>query len=189
MSKSRKPAGFPWTWKRPPPDPIRAEIVGIALSWREGEGFYVPVGHTYLGAPDQLPRNRVLADLTVLIQDPGIEKIGQNIKYEWLVLRRYGLDYRGIAFDTMLASYLLNPGRRTHSLDQIAWEHLNQKLITYKEVIGTGSKAMNFSQVPVARAVEYAAEDAEVTLTLAELLGPLLKKRAWRTCSRNWRCH
>ena len=76
----------------------------------------------------------------------------------------------------MLASYLLNPGRRTHGLDQIAWEHLNQKMITYKEVTGTGAKALNFSQVPVARAVEYAAEDAEVTLTLADRLGPLLKK-------------
>ncbi len=156
------------------PDPIRAEIVGIALSWQECEGFYIPVGHTYLGAPDQLPRDQVLADLTELIQDPRIEKIGQNIKYEWLVLRRYGLDYRGIAFDTMLASYLLNPGRRAHNLNQIAWEHLNQKLITYKEVVGSGSKALNFSAVPVNRAVEYAAEDAEVTLTLAELLGPLL---------------
>jgi len=158
------------------PDPIRAEIVGIALSWKEGEGFYVPVGHTYLGAPDQLPRDQVLLDLADLIQDSRIEKIGQNIKYEWLVLRRYGLDYRGIAFDTMLASYLLNPGRRAHNLNQIAWEHLNQKLITYKEVVGTGSKALNFSAVPVARAVEYAAEDAEVTLTLADLLGPLLIK-------------
>jgi DNA polymerase-1 len=158
------------------PDPIRAEIVGIALSWKEGEGVYVPVGHTYLGAPGQLPRDQVLADLAGLIQDPRIEKIGQNIKYEWLVLRRYGLDYRGIAFDTMLASYLLNPGRRAHNLNQIAWEHLNQKLITYKDVVGTGPKALNFSAVPVARAVEYAAEDAEVTLTLADLLGPLLIK-------------
>ena len=158
------------------PDPIRAEIVGFALSWKEGEGYYVPVGHTYLGAPSQLPRDQVLADLADLIRDPRIEKIGQNIKYEWLVLRRYGLDYRGIAFDTMLASYLLNPGRRAHNLNQIAWEHLNQKLITYKEVVGTGSKALNFSAVPVARAVEYAAEDAEVTLTLADMLGPLLIK-------------
>ncbi|MBI5586018.1 MAG: DNA polymerase I [Deltaproteobacteria bacterium] len=155
-------------------DPLRAEIVGIALSWKEGAGFYVPVGHTYLGAPRQLKREQVLADLKELIEDPEIKKIGQNIKYEWLVLRHYGLDYRGIAFDTMLASYLLNPGRRTHGLDQIAWEHLNQKLISYKEVTGTGSKALNFSQVPVPRAVEYAAEDAEVTLTLSELLGPLL---------------
>ncbi|RPH83663.1 MAG: DNA polymerase I [Desulfobacteraceae bacterium] len=123
-----------------------------------------------------MPRDQVLADLADLIQDPRIDKIGQNIKYEWLVLRRYGLDYRGIAFDTMLASYLLNPGRRAHNLNQIAWEHLNQKLITYKEVVGAGSKALNFSAVPVVRAVEYAAEDAEVTLTLANLLGPLLIK-------------
>jgi DNA polymerase-1 len=157
-------------------DPLRAEIVGIALSWKEGEGFYVPVGHTYLGAPEQLARDGVLADLRGLITDPEVSKIGQNIKYEWLVLRRYDLDYRGLAFDTMLASYLLNPGRRTHGLDQIAWEHLNQKMITYKEVAGTGAKALNFSQVPVARAVEYAAEDAEVTLTLADRLEPLLKK-------------
>ena len=157
-------------------DPLRAEIVGIALSWKEGEGFYVPVSHTYLGAPDQLKRERVLADLQDIIENPVIKKIGQNIKYEWLILRRYGLDYRGLTFDTMLASYLLNPGRRTHGLDQIAWEHLNQKLITYKEVTGTGSKALNFSQVPVARAVEYAAEDAEVTLTLSDLLEPLLNK-------------
>ena len=128
-------------------DPLKAEIVGIALSCREGEGVYVPVGHAYLGAPAQLPREEVLAALAGLIEDPGIEKIGQNIKYEWLVLHRSGLAYRGLAFDTMIASYLLNPGRRTHNLTQIAWEHLQQKLITYKEVAGSGPKALIFSEV------------------------------------------
>ena len=113
--------------------------------------------------------------LKEIIEDPAIEKIGQNIKYEWIILKRYGLAYRGITFDTMIASYLLNPSRRTHNLTQIAQDYSGRCLTTYKEVVGTGAKAKNFSEVPVEQAIAYGAEDAEVTLACALKLEPLLK--------------
>lgn len=157
-------------------DPMKAEIVGIALSCQEGEAVYVPVGHDYLGAPRQLPLAQVLELVKGIMEDEAIEKIGQNIKYEWIILKRYGLAYRGKAFDTMIASYLMNPSRRTHNLNQIAWEYANRRLTTYKEVVGTGARAKNFSEVPVEQAIAYGAEDAEVTLVCAGKLDPLLKK-------------
>jgi len=157
-------------------DPMRAEIVGIGLSHEEGRAVYVPVGHDYLGAPKQLPLSEVLDRLKGIIEDQNIEKIGQNIKYEWIILRRYGLAYEGTAFDTMIASYLLNPSRRTHNLNQIAQDYLDRRLTTYKEVVGIGAKAKNFSQVPVEQAIAYGAEDAEVTLACTGKLRPLLKK-------------
>jgi DNA polymerase I len=156
-------------------DPMRAEIVGIGLSYQECQAVYIPVGHHYLGAPVQLELSKVLDLLKGIIEDPAIEKIGQNIKYEWIILKRYGLAYRGITFDTMIASYLLNPSRRTHNLTQIAQDYSNRCLTTYKEVVGTGAKAINFSEVPVEQAIAYGAEDAEVTLACAIKLEPLLK--------------
>jgi DNA polymerase I len=157
-------------------DPMRAEIVGIALAYEEGRAVYIPVGHNYLGVPRQLPLSQVMDRLKGIIENPDIEKIGQNIKYEWIILRRYGLAYRGIAFDTMIASYLLNPSRRSHNLNQIALDCLNRHLVTFKEVVGTGSKAKNFSEVPIEQAVQYSAEDAEATLGCAQQLDPLLKQ-------------
>ena len=157
------------------PDPMRAEIVGVALSYEEGSAVYVPLGHKYIGAPEQLPLAEVLHSLEAILEDPGIKKIGQNIKYEWVILRRYGLPYQGLAFDTMIASYLLNPSRRTHNLNQIALDFLSRKLISFKEVVGTGSKAKKFSEVEVERAVIYAAEDAEAALACANRLEAILK--------------
>lgn len=153
-------------------DPMKAEIVGIGLSYEEGTAVYIPVGHVYLGAPRQLPLSEVLEALKGIIQNPAIEKIGQNIKYEWIILRRYGLLYQGLTVDTMIASYLLNPSRRTHNLNQIGLDVLNRRLITYKEVVGTGAKAKNFSEVAVEQAIAYGAEDAEVTLAAALKLRP-----------------
>ena len=157
-------------------DPMRAEIVGIGLSYEEGPAVYIPVGHVYLGAPEQLDLSEVLGLLKGIVEDPAIEMIGQNIKYEWIILKRYGLNYLGKAFDTMIASYLLNPSRRTHNLIQIALDQCNRRLTTYKEVVGTGAKAKNFSEVSVEQAIEYGAEDAEVTLACALKLGPLLQQ-------------
>jgi DNA polymerase-1 len=156
-------------------DPMRAEIVGISLAYEEGRAVYIPVGHSYLGVPAQLPLSEVLQLMKGILEDPNIEKIGQNIKYEWIILKRYGLAYEGKSFDTMIASYLLNPSRRTHNLNQIAQDYVNRRLITYKEVVGTGSKAKNFSEVPIDQAITYSAEDAEVTLACANKLSPLLK--------------
>ena len=114
--------------------------------------------------------------LRPILTDVKIKKYGQNIKYDALVLRRAGEQLAGIGFDTMLASYLLNPSKRTHNLADMALERLNRKTTTYKEVVGTGAKQLNFAQVDIPRATNYSAEDAEVTFALVQVLAPKLKE-------------
>ena len=147
-------------------DPMRASLVGLSFSISDHEGFYIPVGHTCAGAPPQLSMDRVLELLKPVLENPGIGKIGQNIKYDLIVLKRHGIDLQGVAFDTMIASYVLNPAKRAHGLDQIAMEVLNHKTITYEDVAGKGKSALLFSQVPVDKAIPYAAEDADITRLL-----------------------
>ncbi len=144
-------------------DPMRASLVGLSFAVNDHEGFYIPVGHTYPGAPEQLDRNQVLEILKPVLENPHIGKIGQNIKYDFIVLKRHGIDLQGVAFDTMIASYVLNPGKRAHNLDDIAMEVLGHKTITYEDVAGKGKNALLFSQVPLEKAVPYAAEDADIT--------------------------
>ena len=153
-------------------NPLEAEIVGLSFSWREHEAFYVPVGHCYPGAPVQLSRDHVLRELAPLLSDPQRLKIGQNIKYDYQVLRRYGIEMLGIRFDTMLASYLLNPVRSSHGLDSLAIEYLDHRMISYAEVAGKGKDQICFSRVPVERASVYSCEDADATLLLHRLFSP-----------------
>jgi DNA polymerase-1 len=113
-----------------------------------------------------------------VLENPEIAKVGQNIKFDWMVLRRAGCELQGVTFDTMVASYLLNPSKRAHSLDQIALDYLGHKTITFKEVVGTGKAALkSFAEVPVEQAVPYACEDADITLAAFLCLRPLLKER------------
>ncbi|MDX1762903.1 MAG: DNA polymerase I [bacterium] len=158
-------------------DPMRAAIVGISLSVQRGEGVYIPVAHRGADAPEQLPLREVLDALGPLLIDPKIKKIGQNIKYDMLVLANAGVKVEGVYFDTMVASYLINPSRTTHNLNDLALTYLNHKTITYQEVTGTGRKAIGFDQVPVDQATAYAAEDAEITYALYELLAPRLEEQ------------
>jgi DNA polymerase-1 len=151
-------------------NPMRAKLVGLSFAVRPHEAFYVACGHRYLGAPRQLALNTVLQRLKPILENPDIQKIGQNIKYDWIVLARHGVDLQGVVFDTMLASYLLNPGKRAHSLDQIALDFLGHKTITYAEVAGQGQAAVSFDWVPVERAVPYACEDADLTLMARNVL-------------------
>jgi DNA polymerase-1 len=116
----------------------------------------------------------VFARLKPLLEDPAVPKVGQNIKYDWMVLARHGVRLAGVVFDTMLASYLINPSKRAHSLDQIALDFLDYKTVSYAEVTGTGKNALNFSQVPLDQAAAYAAEDADVTLQACGVLQPQL---------------
>ena len=157
-------------------DPMRAELVGMSFSLTADEAFYIPVGHDYDGVPDQLDLNSVLNKLRPVMEDADILKIGQNIKYDWTILSRYGLNIKGPIFDTMVAAYLLNPARRGYSLDQIALDYLDHKTITYQEVTGSGKSAVCFSQVPVETAVPYACEDADITFMAYELLSEKLKQ-------------
>jgi len=157
-------------------DPMRAELVGISFALEPHEAYYIPCGHRYLGAPEQLACRDVLEALKPILENPSIAKIGQNIKYDWMVLARQGIDLRGVRFDTMVASYLLNPSKRSHSLDQIAMDFLGHKTITYAEVVGKGSKKAGFEPVPIEQAIPYAAEDADITLMAYEVLQPQLEK-------------
>jgi DNA polymerase-1 len=157
-------------------DPMRAELVGLSFSLTADEAFYIPVGHDYDGVPDQLDPETVLDKLRPVMEDADILKIGQNIKYDWTILSRYGLNIKGPVFDTMVAAYLLNPARRGYSLDQIALDYLDHKTITYQEVTGSGKSAVCFSQVPVETAVPYACEDADITFMAYELLSEKLKQ-------------
>ncbi len=153
---------------------LEAEIVGISLSFREHEAYYIPVGHSYPGAPAQLDRTRTLDALRPFLTDPEKHKIGQNIKYDYQVLRRYGIEMRGVWCDTMVASYLLNPVRSSHGLDSLSVEFLDHKMISYGEVAGTGKEQVNFSQVPVEKASIYSCEDADAAFLLRGIFLPRL---------------
>ncbi len=156
-------------------NPMAAALVGISVAMEPFEAFYIPVGHRYMGVPDQLERQVVLDRLRPVFENERIRKIGQNIKYDWTVFRRHGVDLRGVGFDTMLASYLLNPSKRAHNLDQIALDYLGHKNITYSEVAGKGRNAVTFDQVTLEQAVPYACEDADITLRAYEVLKPQLE--------------
>jgi DNA polymerase-1 len=156
--------------------PMQAELVGFSFSMKPDEAFYIPCGHDYPDAPEQLDLNEVLNQLKPVFENPKIKKVGQNIKYDWLVLLRNGVDLQGVIFDTMLASYLINPSKRAHSLDQIALDFLDHKTITYADVVGKGKKDRGFGQVPIEKAIPYACEDADITLLAKNVLQPKLEE-------------
>ena len=143
--------------------PTRADLVGISFSYQEHTGFYIPVGHTFPGDMEQVPKEEILRIFKPLLENPDIKKVGQNIKYDYIVLARYGIKVAGIAFDTMIASYLLNPAIRGHSLDRIAMDLFGYKMIAYEEVVGKGKNQVGFQEIPISEALDYAAEDADLT--------------------------
>jgi DNA polymerase-1 len=163
-------------------DTLTAKIVGFALAWAPGQAAYVPVAHGYPGAPEQLPKADVLEALRPLLTDPAFPKVGQNVKYEWQVLHRdAGLDYRGVAGDSMLAAYLLDANRRAFNLDELATEYLGHRMLGFQEVTAhTGADGAatpndgRFGRVDVTTATQYAAEDADVALRLCDTLHPRL---------------
>ncbi len=153
------------------PYPMWAKLVGISLSHTPHQAFYIPIGHQQ---GEQLPLDQVLKELKPLLEEEGVKKVGQNIKYDWIVLKHHGIAMRGILFDSMIASYLLNPTKHNHNLSEIAQEYLDRKLIDYKEVVG--GKGMTFDQVDLEKAKDYSCEDAEVAFQLYHLLFPKLKE-------------
>ncbi|MBF0417322.1 MAG: DNA polymerase I, partial [Magnetococcales bacterium] len=156
-------------------DLAQAELVGLSISWRGGEAWYIPVGHVMAAVPDgQLPRERVLADLKPLLENPRILKHGQNIQFEYAMLRRYGITLAGIGHDTMLLSGLLHGQTRRHNLDALALAELGRQTTSFKEVAGVGKKQVTFDRVALSEATPYACEDAEVAWLLAEKLAPRL---------------
>ncbi|NOY87358.1 MAG: DNA polymerase I [Deltaproteobacteria bacterium] len=153
-------------------DAMKARLVGISLSWEPGRAAYVPLTHSYLGVPRQIPEPRAREILGPVLGDPSIHKVGQNVKYDMKVLARSGWALEGVRWDTMIASYLVNPSRRSHSLSEISAERLNHTMISYDEVTKKGKKRILFSDVPVEEAGIYSCEDADVTF---RALKPLLE--------------
>jgi DNA polymerase-1 len=149
--------------------------VGIAVCARPEEAYYIPVGHKGLASKDQIPNDKVLEKLKPILQDKNMKKTGQNIKYDYIVLHRAGINMQNVAFDTMVASYLLNP-RRRHNLNDLALEHLHHKMLTYEDVCGKGKSQICFSEVDLDTALHYSGEDADVTLRLEKLFAPRLKE-------------
>ncbi len=153
---------------------LEAELVGVSLATKPGRAWYVPVAHHYLGVPVQIPRKRVVELLKPVLEDPKILKIGQNVKYDRRIMLRYGVHARGFDWDSMIASYVLDPGRRSHGLDQLAFDFLKHRMLSYSEVTGTGKNQVTFDQVEVKRATEYSGEDADAVVRLYEQLDPRL---------------
>jgi DNA polymerase-1 len=157
----------------------RAEIVGYSFAWEPTIAYYVPV---------RAPAGEVQLDpiaaadlLRPLLEDPSIKKVGQNLKYDWIVMRGAGIDMQGVEFDTLIAAYLLDAGERNHNLDELAQRHLDHKNITIESLIGTGKNQKRMDEVPVADIAKYAAEDADVALRLVEKLEPKLKQENLET--------
>ncbi|HEU0078187.1 MAG TPA: DNA polymerase I, partial [Longimicrobiaceae bacterium] len=180
-------------------DPMRAELCGISLGIEVGKAYYLPFRHRTRG-PDQgdmlgdlmppvgkdgpdcevvanLPdlHGEEMRPLRELLEDASVRKVGQNLKYDFLVFRREGIALRGIDFDTMVASYVLEPGRREHGLDSLALQHLDHRTVAYDEVTGKGKAQIPFAEVGLEAACTYAAEDADIALRLAERFGPELE--------------
>ncbi|MCF8110928.1 MAG: DNA polymerase I [Desulfobacteraceae bacterium] len=175
VEKLREAGRFALDTETTSTEAVKAELVGLSFAVKEDSAFYIPCAHTGNEAGPQLELDLVLERLKPVLQDPKIEKVGQNIKYDWTVLRRYGVELAGVVFDTMLASYLLSPEKRAHGLNQIAMDYLDHKMITYDEVVSeNGRKLSCFADVPVEKAIVYACEDADITLAAYRKLEPML---------------
>ncbi len=158
-------------------DPLTAQLVGISLCVQPNHAAYIPLGHTYAGAPVQLARDRVLATLKEWLEDSRHHKVGQNLKYDKHVFANAGIALGGVAHDTLLQSYVLE-SHRPHDMDSLASRHLDIATISYDDVTGKGASRISFEQVEIGRATEYAAEDADVTLQLHQALHPQIVQDA-----------
>jgi DNA polymerase I len=156
-------------------DHVHAKLVGISLSVEPYQAAYIPLAHQYLGVPKQLPLNDVLAKLKPILENPEIKKIAQNAKFDYSVLANYGITVQGIAFDTMLESYVLNSTER-YDMDSLANRYLNHKTITYDELTKFDKIQVTIDAIEVEKTTQYAAEDADITLQLHHKLWPTLEK-------------
>jgi DNA polymerase-1 len=155
-------------------DYSKAQIVGVSFAVEIGKAAYLPLAHDYLDAPAQLNRTEVLEKLRPLLENPNKAKLGQNLKYDAHVLANHGITLRGIAQDTMLESYILNSTATKHNMDDLAKVYLGVTTIHYEDVAGKGAKQINFSEVDIEKATPYAAEDADITLRLHQVLSEKL---------------
>lgn len=156
-------------------DYMAANLVGISFALENGEAAYLPLQLDYLGAPKTLEKTTALALLKPVLENPAIQKVGQNFKYDLTIFARNGIDVQGVAFDTMLESYVLNSTGR-HNMDDLAKRYLGHKTISFEEIAGKGKNQLTFNQIPLEQAAEYAAEDADVTMKLQQVLWEKLSK-------------
>ncbi|MDA0706265.1 MAG: DNA polymerase I [Proteobacteria bacterium] len=155
-------------------DYMAAEVVGISLAVTAGKAAYIPLAHDYPGAPDQLPRPKVLEKLKYFLEDPGASKVGHHLKYDAHVLARHGIQLAGMRYDSMLESYVLNSVATRHDMDSVARLYLERETIHFEDVAGKGAKQLTFNQIDLETAARYAAEDADVTLQLHQVLSAKL---------------
>ena len=152
-----------------------ADLVGISVAIEAGEAAYIPFGHDYLGVPQQLSRETVLEAIKPILEDPKIKKVGQNLKYDTSVLAQHGIDLKGIAYDTMLESYVINSVATRHDMDSLAQHYLEVETTSFTEIAGKGASQLTFNQIALEQAGPYAAEDADITLRLHQALWPQVK--------------
>lgn len=150
--------------------PMEADLVGVSFSIAEGSGWFIPVGDSSLWSQPAVPKENLLEHLKTVLEDKSIKKVGQNIKYDMLVMMHCGIILEGIYFDTMVASYLLNPGLRRHNIDDLAQEYINYTKISYDELVKDGKKLQHITQVPMQKLSQYAIEDADIALRLYHIL-------------------
>lgn len=156
-------------------DYMAANLVGISFALENGEAAYLPLQLDYLGAPKTLEKTTALTLLKPVLENPSIQKVGQNFKYDLTIFARNGIDVQGVAFDTMLESYVLNSTGR-HNMDDLAKRYLGHQTISFEEIAGKGKNQLTFNQIPLEQAAEYAAEDADVTMKLQQVLWEKLSK-------------
>lgn len=178
IAKLKKAPVFAFDTETDSLDNISANLVGLSFATEPGVAAYVPVAHDYLDAPEQIPRDRVLELLKDLLEDEKAQKIGQNLKYDRGILQNYGIELRGIVFDTMLESYTLDSVAGRHDMDSLSDRWLKHKTITFEEIAGKGKNQLTFNQIDLEQAGRYAAEDADVTLQLHLKMWPELQKIA-----------
>jgi len=157
-------------------DYMAAEVVGLSIAVTAGEAAYIPVAHDYPGAPDQLPRDEVLAKMKSFLEDPQADKVGHHLKYDAHVLARHGIRLAGMRFDSMLESYVLNSVATRHDMNSVTRLYLGRETIRFEDVAGKGAKQLTFNQVDIEMAAPYAAEDADITLQLHQVLAERLSE-------------
>lgn len=155
---------------------MQAELVGLSFATEPENAVYIPIAHNYPDAPRQLPSDVVLKKLKPLLEDPKQHKIGHNLKYDMTVLANHGITLQGLAFDTLLESYLLDSATNQHSLDNAAFTYLHYKTTSFEEIAGKGTKQKTFNHIDLSVAGHYAAEDADIALRLHDTLWPALKE-------------
>ncbi len=176
IEKLKKAPVFAFDTETDSLDNITANMVGLSFATEPGVAAYVPVAHDYLDAPEQISRERALELLKPILEDEKALKVGQNLKYDRGILQNYGIELRGIAFDTMLESYILDSVAGRHDMDSLSDRWLKHKTITFEEIAGKGKNQLTFNQIALEEAGRYAAEDADVTLQLHLKMWPKLQK-------------